>query len=70
MNNQVVLITGALTGIGRATALAFANEGAHRLLFPVGMTKKAKSWSVKSAKKVQKRSSSVPMYAARRTYAT
>ena len=23
----VVLITGALTGIGRATALAFANEG-------------------------------------------
>jgi NAD(P)-dependent dehydrogenase (short-subunit alcohol dehydrogenase family) len=28
MNTQVVLITGGLTGIGRATALAFANEGA------------------------------------------
>jgi NAD(P)-dependent dehydrogenase (short-subunit alcohol dehydrogenase family) len=28
MNNPVVLITGALTGIGRATALAFAHEGA------------------------------------------
>ena len=28
MNSQIVLITGGLTGIGRATALAFANEGA------------------------------------------
>lgn len=27
MNNPVVLITGALTGIGRATAFAFAREG-------------------------------------------
>jgi NAD(P)-dependent dehydrogenase (short-subunit alcohol dehydrogenase family) len=29
MSNPVVLITGALTGIGRATAFAFAQEGAH-----------------------------------------
>ncbi len=29
MNTKVVLITGALTGIGHATALAFAKEGAH-----------------------------------------
>jgi NAD(P)-dependent dehydrogenase (short-subunit alcohol dehydrogenase family) len=28
MNNPVVLITGALTGIGRATAVAFAEDGA------------------------------------------
>src|SRR5258706_5151336 len=28
MNTQVVLITGALTGIGRAAAVAFAQEGA------------------------------------------
>ncbi len=29
MSNQVVLVTGALSGIGRATALAFAAEGAN-----------------------------------------
>ena len=29
MNTPTVLITGALTGIGRATALAFAHEGAN-----------------------------------------
>jgi NAD(P)-dependent dehydrogenase (short-subunit alcohol dehydrogenase family) len=28
MKNQTILITGALTGIGRATAIAFAREGA------------------------------------------
>ena len=28
MNTPTVLVTGALTGIGRATALAFAHEGA------------------------------------------
>jgi NAD(P)-dependent dehydrogenase (short-subunit alcohol dehydrogenase family) len=28
MNTQVVLITGALTGIGRAAAIAFAQVGA------------------------------------------
>jgi NAD(P)-dependent dehydrogenase (short-subunit alcohol dehydrogenase family) len=29
MKNKVILITGALTGIGRATAIAFAREGAN-----------------------------------------
>ncbi|SRR6266852_5257144 len=29
MNKPVVLITGALTGIGRAAAVIFAQEGAH-----------------------------------------
>ena len=32
MSNQVVLITGALTGIGRASAIAFAKDGAHLVI--------------------------------------
>ncbi|MCA0403882.1 MAG: SDR family NAD(P)-dependent oxidoreductase, partial [Proteobacteria bacterium] len=32
MKKQVVLITGALAGIGRATAVAFAEEGAHLII--------------------------------------
>jgi NAD(P)-dependent dehydrogenase (short-subunit alcohol dehydrogenase family) len=32
MNTKVVLITGALTGIGRATALAFAKAGARLIV--------------------------------------
>jgi NAD(P)-dependent dehydrogenase (short-subunit alcohol dehydrogenase family) len=32
MSNPVVLITGALTGIGRATAIAFAKEGARLVI--------------------------------------
>jgi len=32
MNHPVILITGALTGIGRATALAFADGGARLII--------------------------------------
>ena len=40
MKDPVVLITGALTGIGRATALAFANEGG-RIVASAGATPRA-----------------------------
>ena len=40
MNTRTVLITGALTGIGRATALAFAREGASKHAVE-GLTKSA-----------------------------
>ena len=36
MTRPVVLITGALTGIGRATALAFAKAGANVFVAGVG----------------------------------
>ena len=42
MSSPVVLITGALTGIGRATALAFARKE-RGSLFPDATTMKARS---------------------------
>ncbi len=42
MSSPVVLITGALTGIGRAAAVAFANEGA-RIVIPAGEIKRARN---------------------------
>ena len=36
MDDPVVLITGELTGIGRATAVAFAKKGA-KVVVPVGV---------------------------------
>ena len=40
MQDQVVLITGALTGIGRAAAFAFAKKGAR--LVVSGMTRQGR----------------------------
>jgi short chain dehydrogenase len=62
MKNKVVLITGGLTGIGRATALAFAQEGAS-IVVPGDMRKKAKSWLASSANSVQKLNLCGPMCA-------
>ena len=39
MSSPVVLITGALTGIGRAAAIIFAQEGAHLLCLGVETNK-------------------------------
>ena len=42
MNTQVVLITGGLTGIGRATAVAFAKKGAKVVVSPVAVMRPAR----------------------------
>ena len=48
MNTPVVLITGALTGIGRATAVAFAKKG-RASLFRGDATNPAGSWPLSFA---------------------
>jgi NAD(P)-dependent dehydrogenase (short-subunit alcohol dehydrogenase family) len=57
----VVLITGALTGIGRATALAFAKEG-DQIIVSVGTAMRAQIWSKSSARLAQRPNSSAPMF--------
>jgi NAD(P)-dependent dehydrogenase (short-subunit alcohol dehydrogenase family) len=69
MNTQVVLITGGLTGIGRATALAFAKEGA-QIVVSGRRDEEGQKLVSEIRKEVRKRSSSAPMCAAKKTYAT
>ena len=69
MNTRVVLITGGLTGIGRATALAFAKEGA-QVVVSGRRDEEGQKLVSESARQVRKRSSSAPMCAPKKTYAT
>jgi NAD(P)-dependent dehydrogenase (short-subunit alcohol dehydrogenase family) len=69
MNTQVVLITGGLTGIGRATAFAFAKEDA-QVVVSGRRDEEGQKLVSEIRKKVRKRSSSAPMCDARKTYAT
>ena len=64
MNRPVVLITGALTGIGRATALAFSRKGPASW-FQAGMMMKAKGWLASSANLARKLNLCGPMCATR-----
>jgi NAD(P)-dependent dehydrogenase (short-subunit alcohol dehydrogenase family) len=69
MNKPVVLITGALTGIGRATALAFTKDGASLLVSAAGK-RRARLSKPSWAAWVPKPSSSRPTFAAARKSAT
>ena len=68
MTTPVVLITGALTGIGRATALAFAHEGAHPLSL-ADATRKARSWSPNFANSAPRPNSCAPTCVMKTMYA-
>jgi len=61
MNKPVVLITGALTGIGRATAVAFAGIGA-RLVVSGRRPTEGKALEVELSGSGRKASLSKPTY--------
>jgi len=64
MSNPVVLITGGLTGIGRAAAVAFAKKGA-KVSLPVARDEAGKRSLRSCALSVRRRSSSTPTSARR-----
>jgi len=68
MNKPVVLITGALTGIGRAAAVAFAKKGA-KVVVPVGVMRPARLSLGSCAPSARRPSSSTPTSARRMTSA-
>ena len=68
MSNPVVLITGGLSGIGRAAAVAFAKKGA-KVSLPVVVMTPAKRLLRSYALSVPRPSSSTPMSARKKTSA-
>jgi len=69
MNTQVVLITGGPDRHRAGNGPRVCQGGAH-LVVSGRRDEEGKSWSLKSAPMVRKRSSSAPMYAAKKTCAT
>ncbi len=68
MSTQVVLITGGLTGIGRAAAVAFAKKGA-KVVVAGRRDEAGKALPTSCALSVRRPSSSTPMSARRMTSA-
>jgi NAD(P)-dependent dehydrogenase (short-subunit alcohol dehydrogenase family) len=68
MNNSVVLITGGLTGIGRAAAVAFARKGA-KVVVAGRRDEVGKALVKELAHSVRRPSSSTPTSARRTTSA-
>jgi NAD(P)-dependent dehydrogenase (short-subunit alcohol dehydrogenase family) len=69
MSNPVVLITGGLSGIGRAAAVAFAKKGAKVVVGPVGVMTPARRLLRSCALSVRKLSLSTPTSARTKTSA-
>jgi len=67
MSNPVVLITGGLTGIGRATALAFARTGA-RVVISGRRADAGAAVAASCARSAPKRNSFAPTCGARATW--
>jgi NAD(P)-dependent dehydrogenase (short-subunit alcohol dehydrogenase family) len=64
VENPVVLITGALAGIGRATAIALGQAGA-RVVVSVAANSKVSPWKPNCANSEPKLSSFAPTFAKR-----
>ena len=67
MGTSVVLITGGLTGIGRAVAVAFAKEGA-MVTVAGDVRRPARNSSSNFALSARKLSSSTPTFARKMTF--